>query len=270
MTSARTLRWAIGAAIAAFLAACASQLSTQEVSIGASDLGGVVTEPQRTGSRRLGDRRDHRPADQVREDGGHRRARALRRSRAAESDLQRLGARLRAGRFAQGARRAGQARSISPRCRRRTRPRPRSTTRRSTGTRCSRFRRRSDFGGSTRIPKERTQADWLKQMKNIGCIGCHQLGQASTRTIPAAFAHVELVGRGVDAPPAVRPVRRADDQPARRQFRRRCRTSTTASGPIASPRASCRSPSRSGRRASSATSSSPPGSGAPRSTICTT
>ena len=24
-------------------------------------------------------------------------------------------------------------------------------------------------------------------MKNIGCIGCHQLGQASTRTIPAAF-----------------------------------------------------------------------------------
>ena len=49
----------------------------------------------------------------------------------------------------------------------------------------------SEFGGSTRIPKERTQADWLKQMKNIGCIGCHQLGQASTRTIPAAFAHVE-------------------------------------------------------------------------------
>jgi hypothetical protein len=46
----------------------------------------------------------------------------------------------------------------------------------------------SDFGGNTRIPKERTQADWLKQMKNIGCIGCHQLGQASTRTIPAAFA----------------------------------------------------------------------------------
>jgi hypothetical protein len=45
----------------------------------------------------------------------------------------------------------------------------------------------SDFGGSTRIPKERTQPDWLKQMKNIGCIGCHQLGQASTRRIPDAF-----------------------------------------------------------------------------------
>jgi len=46
----------------------------------------------------------------------------------------------------------------------------------------------SDFGGKTRIPKERTQTDWLKQVKNIGCIGCHQLGQASTRTIPEMFA----------------------------------------------------------------------------------
>jgi hypothetical protein len=45
----------------------------------------------------------------------------------------------------------------------------------------------SEFGGHTRIPKERTQADWLKQVKNIGCIGCHQLGQQSTRTIPEAF-----------------------------------------------------------------------------------
>src|SRR5688500_14134399 len=39
----------------------------------------------------------------------------------------------------------------------------------------------SEFGGHTRIPKERSQADWLKQMKNIGCVGCHQLGPASTR-----------------------------------------------------------------------------------------
>ena len=26
-----------------------------------------------------------------------------------------------------------------------------------------------------------------KQMKNIGCIGCHQIGQEATRTIPAQF-----------------------------------------------------------------------------------
>jgi len=49
----------------------------------------------------------------------------------------------------------------------------------------------SEFGGHTRIPKERTQVDWLKQVKNIGCIGCHQLGQAATRTLPPAFAHIK-------------------------------------------------------------------------------
>src|SRR2546421_3583231 len=49
----------------------------------------------------------------------------------------------------------------------------------------------SEFGGHTKIPKERTQVDWLKQVKNIGCIGCHQLGQAATRTIPASFGKFE-------------------------------------------------------------------------------
>jgi hypothetical protein len=32
-----------------------------------------------------------------------------------------------------------------------------------------------------------TQQRWIGAMKNIGCIGCHQLGQLSTRTIPAAL-----------------------------------------------------------------------------------
>jgi hypothetical protein len=45
----------------------------------------------------------------------------------------------------------------------------------------------SQFGGKSNIPEKLTQVDWLKQVKNIGCIGCHQLGQISTRTIPAAF-----------------------------------------------------------------------------------
>ncbi len=43
----------------------------------------------------------------------------------------------------------------------------------------------SEFGGKSNIPEKLTQVD--KQTKNIGCIGCHQLGQQSTRTIPAAF-----------------------------------------------------------------------------------
>ena len=43
------------------------------------------------------------------------------------------------------------------------------------------------FGPNARsgIPPNLTQVDWLKQMKNIGCVGCHQLGQEATRTIPA-------------------------------------------------------------------------------------
>jgi hypothetical protein len=32
-----------------------------------------------------------------------------------------------------------------------------------------------------------TQRQWIGAMKNIGCIGCHQLGQRATRTIPAAL-----------------------------------------------------------------------------------
>ncbi len=40
---------------------------------------------------------------------------------------------------------------------------------------------RSQFAGNM------TQQRWLGAMKNLGCIGCHQLGQLSTRTIPAAL-----------------------------------------------------------------------------------
>jgi hypothetical protein len=43
------------------------------------------------------------------------------------------------------------------------------------------------FGGAGDIPAEITQVEWLNSMKSNGCIGCHQLGQLSTRTIPAAF-----------------------------------------------------------------------------------
>jgi hypothetical protein len=43
------------------------------------------------------------------------------------------------------------------------------------------------FGGKSDIPANITQADWLTTIKNQSCVGCHQLGQLSTRTIPAAF-----------------------------------------------------------------------------------
>jgi hypothetical protein len=47
----------------------------------------------------------------------------------------------------------------------------------------------SEFGGKGAIPEKMTQNDWLRQMNNVDCIGCHQLGQESTRTIPAELGH---------------------------------------------------------------------------------
>jgi hypothetical protein len=47
------------------------------------------------------------------------------------------------------------------------------------------------FGGKSDIPEKVTLADWMKQMKNIGCIGCHQIGQQATRTFPEAFKEIK-------------------------------------------------------------------------------
>ena len=44
-----------------------------------------------------------------------------------------------------------------------------------------------DFGGPTDIPKNITRETWRQRMGNVDCIGCHQLGQEATRTIPAQF-----------------------------------------------------------------------------------
>ena len=42
----------------------------------------------------------------------------------------------------------------------------------------------SEFGGKGAIPAKITQSEWLNSMKNNGCVGCHQMGQLSTRTFP--------------------------------------------------------------------------------------
>jgi streptogramin lyase len=47
----------------------------------------------------------------------------------------------------------------------------------------------SDFGGASDIPKEITLQTWRQRMNNVDCVGCHQLGQEATRTIPAQFGH---------------------------------------------------------------------------------
>jgi hypothetical protein len=73
---------------------------------------------------------------------------------------------------------------------------------------------KSQFGGKGDIPANITQTEWLISMKNRDCIGCHQLGQESTRTFPAAFAHFKTskqawmrrVQSGQSAPFMVRPL----------------------------------------------------------------
>src|SRR3989338_4473543 len=47
----------------------------------------------------------------------------------------------------------------------------------------------SQFGGKSAIPAKITQSDWLNAMKNNGCVGCHQMGQLSTRTFPRKVPH---------------------------------------------------------------------------------
>jgi hypothetical protein len=42
-----------------------------------------------------------------------------------------------------------------------------------------------DFGGSSDIPKNVTRDIWRQRMGNVDCVGCHQLGQEATRTVPA-------------------------------------------------------------------------------------
>jgi len=45
----------------------------------------------------------------------------------------------------------------------------------------------SQFGGNSDIPKNHSQQSYLNILKSNGCVGCHQLGQLSTRTIPKAL-----------------------------------------------------------------------------------
>ena len=43
------------------------------------------------------------------------------------------------------------------------------------------------FGGAGEVPANITRERYIAAMKINGCIGCHQIGQLSTRTIPEAF-----------------------------------------------------------------------------------
>ncbi len=46
-------------------------------------------------------------------------------------------------------------------------------------------------GGNGMATNVKSQAQWIAVTKNLGCVGCHQLGNAATRAIPAALGHFE-------------------------------------------------------------------------------
>src|SRR3984893_248232 len=50
---------------------------------------------------------------------------------------------------------------------------------------------KDQFGGKSDIPDKVTQVQWLTTLKNKACVGCHQLGQLATRTIPAGLGEVK-------------------------------------------------------------------------------
>jgi len=50
---------------------------------------------------------------------------------------------------------------------------------------------KAQFGGKSDIPADVTPDHWLNAVKNNGCIGCHQLGQLATRTIPESLGQFD-------------------------------------------------------------------------------
>ena len=236
--------------------------------VGATDLGGVVDRAERAGSRRLGDRGDDRPADQVREDRGDRRSRPLRDSRAAEGELQACGC-------------AATGSSIRPRSRPRARKHPQPEGGAAPNAAAAaeyypaiywysmlKIPEKSEFPG-TGARRQRhgraleSQAEWLNIVKTNGCMTCHAAGQprrrARSRRSSRTFKTRTRRGRGASSPARRMTQHDQRHRPARR---RSARSSCSPTGPTASPPASCRSHSRRGRKASSATSCSRCGTGA--------
>ncbi len=113
---------------------------------------------------------------------------------------------------------------------------------------------KNQFGPNGSMPQGVTQQEYLVTLKNRACVGCHQLGQLATRTIPAALGTIQ-VGRGsLDAPHPVGPSGGADDQSALGPARRRALQVSRRLDRPRCPRRTAACQAASARRASSATS----------------
>ena len=149
--------------------------------------------PEGSGGRRLGDRRDHRPARPNTPRSSSPTTRAATCCPTCRRRNTRCGCAAMAWSIPPRSMPSPAGSSISPRWSRRTRRRRRNTTRRSTGTRCCAFRRRANSPAPVRQgnginPGQRNQHHWLADVKSLGCISCHALGTPGTRTIPREFS----------------------------------------------------------------------------------
>ena len=268
-------------AVAMFLTGATAQLRAQQsappgVTVGESDLGGVVTGPNgpEAGVWVIAETTDL--PTQVREDRRHRRSGPLPDARSAEGELQRVGARLRPRRFAQGHDRARQD------------PQPHGGRRRRTRT-----RRREYYPadllvldaqgpGEERVPRHRTDGqrhrprtsrprrEWLRhgQVRRL-LRPAISSATRHTRRSRRSWATFAIAGGGVGAPhqsgqagpQMANAIGRLGADRALKLFADW--TDRIAAGELP-PR------SRRGRRASSATSSSRCGTGRIRRPICTT
>ena len=161
----------------------AGQAPAGTVAIDNDDIGGVVTGARgpEAGVWVIAETRDTAdPADQERR---HRRPGPLPRARSAEGELRRVGPRLRARGFAEGEGGAGQDGEPEGGRRAERRERRRSTTPRSTGSRCCRCRPRAISPAPDRRATAfrrtiKSQGEWIRNIVNTdGCTGCHQTGR---------------------------------------------------------------------------------------------
>ena len=263
----------IAAALAALMtiavpSAGAQQAAAPAVAIDNDDIGGVVRGAKRSRGRCLGDRGNARSAGALHQDRRHRRSGPLRDPRSAESQLRRVGARLRPRRFAEGEERARQA--AQP----------------DRGAGPQRGGSREVLPGDLLVrDDEDPRGRDLRQQGRAEQRQDHRLSQRHEEqrlrrlppARPALDPHDSEVppGRGQDATKRPGCVASSPARPARTWSpsppvsSAACRSSISATGPSAWRRANCRLQSRRGRRASSATSWSRSATGTTTSNICT-
>ena len=130
-------------------------------------------ERERAGGRRVGDRRNHGPADQVRPDRRHRRSGALRPAGSAEGELPGVRPRVRVGGFPAGPRKPGQHLDLK-------------AVVAPDGRAAAQVYPANYWYGLLEIPKGAI-SDRDFTVETRACFSCHQVGDQATREVPKSL-----------------------------------------------------------------------------------